>query len=165
MKKICSKFKWKFWKYPGKGFGVNPDTGWYLHGADEHVHQAGYTSVFIAPNQNNTWTACYSYWGLFSHTLSLSFLIFSLCIDWFLLLSCLLVHNLPDKLLNVKQASDLPAVQKSRHRIDPDAIPSPVSFLCAACLSLLHPVLSATTPLSLTLKHCHIVGRLIGAVE
>lgn len=39
-------------------------------------------------------------------------------------------YNLLDKLLNVKQASDLPAVQKSRHRIDPDAIPSPVSLLC-----------------------------------
>lgn len=41
------------------------------------------------------------------------------------------LHNLLDKHLNVKQASDMPAVQKPRHRIDPDAIPSPVSFLCA----------------------------------
>lgn len=43
----------------------------------------------------------------------------------------LVLHNLLDKHLNVKQASDMPAVQKPRHRIDPDAIPSPVSFLCA----------------------------------
>lgn len=44
-------------------------------------------------------------------------------------------HKLLDNLLNVKQASDMPAVQKSRHRIDPDAIPSPVSLL-SACLFL-----------------------------
>lgn len=53
----------------------------------------------------------------------------------FLYLFCSILHNLPDKRLIVKQASDMPAVQKSRHRIDPDAIPSPVSFLCS-CLFL-----------------------------
>lgn len=63
--------------------------------------------------------------------LTLFLYIFTLCIYLF----CPVLHNLLDKLLNVKQASDMPAVQKSRHRIDPDAIPSPVSFLCA-CLFL-----------------------------
>uniref|UniRef100_H2T6L4 SEC24 homolog C, COPII coat complex component n=1 Tax=Takifugu rubripes TaxID=31033 RepID=H2T6L4_TAKRU len=32
-------------------------------------------------------------------------------------------------LLNVKSASDVPAVQRSRHRIDPDAIPSPIQVI------------------------------------
>lgn len=50
------------------------------------------------------------------------------------LLILFVLQNLLDKLLNVKQASDMPAVQKSRHRIDPDAIPSPVSFLCVCFL-------------------------------
>lgn len=71
-------------------------------------------------------------WPFFSHTF------FYLCIYSF----CPVHANLLDKLLNVKQASDMPPVQKSRHRIDPDAIPSPVSFLCA-CLHSLHPVTSA----------------------
>lgn len=59
------------------------------------------------------------------HSLAVFSYIFTLCIYLF----CPVSHKLPDKLLIVKQASDMPAVQKSRHRIDPDAIPSPVSFL------------------------------------
>lgn len=61
---------------------------------------------------------------------------FSLFYPFFFTLSILFMlscfcTNMLDNLLNVKQASDMPAVQKSRHRIDPDAIPSPVSLLCA----------------------------------
>uniref|UniRef100_A0A8C9XTX1 SEC24 homolog C, COPII coat complex component n=1 Tax=Sander lucioperca TaxID=283035 RepID=A0A8C9XTX1_SANLU len=58
--------------------------------------------------------------------LTLLFYIFTLFLYF---LFCPVLHNLLDKLLNVKQASDMPAVQKSRHRIDPDAIPSPIQVI------------------------------------
>lgn len=66
-------------------------------------------------------------------------------------------HKLLDNLLNVKQASDMPAVQKSRHRIDPDAIPSPVSLL-SACLFLRFTL---SSPLACT--HSQLPPRLLSS--